>query len=138
MTMSTRAAVEEQSGCPVCTAFRPRPSNVIWSPGMPPKWRKLWQPTDAPELSTSFSTSPMMNPWISSNGWSQLCQLSASTPEHNEDTMDRHVHIVGTGIIPMNRRDRTIEDMAHHVVADALADADVRSEEHTSELQSLS
>jgi acetyl-CoA acyltransferase len=67
----------------------------------------------------------MMNPWISSNGWSQLCQLSASTPEHNEDTMDRHVHIVGTGIIPMNRRDRTIEDMAHHVVADALADADV-------------
>ena len=39
--------------------------------------------------------------------------------------MDRDVFIVGTGIIPMNRRDRTMEDMSHQVVAEALADADV-------------
>ncbi|HWE71219.1 MAG TPA: thiolase family protein [Acidimicrobiales bacterium] len=39
--------------------------------------------------------------------------------------MDRDVFIVGTGIIPMNRRDRTVEDMAHQVVAEALADAGV-------------
>jgi acetyl-CoA acetyltransferase len=39
--------------------------------------------------------------------------------------MDRDVFIVGTGIIPMNRRDRTLEDMSHQVVAEALADADV-------------
>ena len=39
--------------------------------------------------------------------------------------MDRTAHIVGTAITPMNRRDRTAEDMAHQVVADALADAGV-------------
>ncbi|MHB1710256.1 MAG: thiolase family protein [Acidimicrobiales bacterium] len=39
--------------------------------------------------------------------------------------MERTVCITGTGITPMNRRDRTLEDMAHQVVADALADADV-------------
>jgi acetyl-CoA acetyltransferase len=39
--------------------------------------------------------------------------------------MDRDVFIVGTGIIPMNRRDRTVEDMSHQVVAEALADAGV-------------
>ena len=39
--------------------------------------------------------------------------------------MDRDVFIVGTGIIPMNRRDRTAEDMSHQVVAEALADAEV-------------
>lgn len=39
--------------------------------------------------------------------------------------MDRTVYIAGTGITPMNRRDRTAEDMAHQVVADALASAAV-------------
>ena len=39
--------------------------------------------------------------------------------------MDRTAHIVGTAITPMNRRDRTAEDMAQQVVAEALADADV-------------
>jgi acetyl-CoA acetyltransferase len=39
--------------------------------------------------------------------------------------MNRAVRIVGTGITPMNRRDRTTEEMAHQVVAEALADADV-------------
>ena len=39
--------------------------------------------------------------------------------------MDRDVFIVGTGIIPMNRRDRAMEDMSHQVVAEALADAQV-------------
>ncbi len=39
--------------------------------------------------------------------------------------MDRTAHIVGTSITPMNRRDRTAEEMAHQVVADALADAQV-------------
>jgi len=34
-------------------------------------------------------------------------------------------HITGTGIVPMNRRDRTAEEMAHQVVAEALADAGV-------------
>ncbi len=37
--------------------------------------------------------------------------------------MERFAHITGMGITPMNRRDRTIEDMAHQVVADAVADA---------------
>jgi acetyl-CoA acyltransferase len=37
--------------------------------------------------------------------------------------MDRTAHIVGTAMTAMNRRDRTAEDMAHQVVADALADA---------------
>ena len=39
--------------------------------------------------------------------------------------MDRTAHIVGTAMTAMNRRDRTIEDMSHQVVADALADAHV-------------
>jgi acetyl-CoA acetyltransferase len=39
--------------------------------------------------------------------------------------MDRTAHIVGTAITPMNRRDRTAEDMAQQVVAEALADAGV-------------
>jgi acetyl-CoA acyltransferase len=39
--------------------------------------------------------------------------------------MERTAHIVGTAITPMNRRDRTAEDMAHQVVADALAEAGV-------------
>ena len=39
--------------------------------------------------------------------------------------MDTSAHIVGTGISPMNRRDLTAVDMAHQVVADALADAQV-------------
>ena len=34
-------------------------------------------------------------------------------------------HIVGTAMTPMNRRDRTAEEMAHQVVADALADAGI-------------
>ncbi|MGO8872101.1 MAG: thiolase family protein [Acidimicrobiales bacterium] len=37
--------------------------------------------------------------------------------------MDRTAHIVGTGISAMNRRDSTAVEMAHQVVADALADA---------------
>ncbi len=37
--------------------------------------------------------------------------------------MDRIAHIVGTAITPMNRRDRTLVDMAHQVVADALRSA---------------
>ncbi len=43
--------------------------------------------------------------------------------------MDSTAHIVGTGITPMNRRDRTAADMAHQVVADALADADLQPAE---------
>ena len=39
--------------------------------------------------------------------------------------MDRTAYVVGTGITPMNRRDRSVEDMAHQVVAEALADAGV-------------
>jgi acetyl-CoA acetyltransferase len=39
--------------------------------------------------------------------------------------MDRTAHIVGTGITPMNRKDRTTVEMAHQVVAEALADAQV-------------
>ncbi|HEX4244044.1 MAG TPA: thiolase family protein, partial [Acidimicrobiales bacterium] len=39
--------------------------------------------------------------------------------------MDRFAHIAGMAITPMNRRDRTIEDMSHQVVADAVADAGV-------------
>lgn len=37
--------------------------------------------------------------------------------------MDRTAHIVGTATTPMQRRDLTIEAMAHQVVDDALADA---------------
>jgi acetyl-CoA acyltransferase len=37
--------------------------------------------------------------------------------------MNRAVRIVGTALTPMNRRDRSAEDMAHQVVAEALADA---------------
>ena len=39
--------------------------------------------------------------------------------------MESTAHIVGTAITAMNRRDRTAEEMAHQVVADALLDADV-------------
>ncbi len=39
--------------------------------------------------------------------------------------MDRTVSVVGTAMTAMNRRDRTAEDMASQVVADALADAGV-------------
>jgi len=39
--------------------------------------------------------------------------------------MDRTVHVVGTALTPMNRRDRTAEDMALTVVNEALADAGV-------------
>jgi acetyl-CoA acetyltransferase len=39
--------------------------------------------------------------------------------------MSGELRIVGTGITPMNRRDRTAEDMALQVVAEALADAAV-------------
>jgi acetyl-CoA acetyltransferase len=39
--------------------------------------------------------------------------------------MTSDVRIVGTGMTPMNRRDRTAEEMAHQVVAEALADAAV-------------
>ncbi len=39
--------------------------------------------------------------------------------------MSRAVRIVGTGITPMNRRDRSAEEMAHQVVAEALVDAGV-------------
>ncbi len=37
------------------------------------------------------------------------------------------VRIVGTAITPMNRRDRTAVEMAHQVVADALAEAEVEA-----------
>ena len=39
--------------------------------------------------------------------------------------MSGELRIIGTGITPMNRRDRTAEDMALQVVAEALADAAV-------------
>jgi acetyl-CoA acyltransferase len=39
--------------------------------------------------------------------------------------MDRTAHIVGAALTPMNRRDRTAEEMALGVVAEALADAGV-------------
>jgi acetyl-CoA acyltransferase len=39
--------------------------------------------------------------------------------------MERTAYITGTAIVPMNRRDRTAEEMAHQVVADAVADAGV-------------
>jgi acetyl-CoA acetyltransferase len=39
--------------------------------------------------------------------------------------MERNVHIVGTAMTAMNRRDRSVSDMAHQVVADALGDAGV-------------
>jgi acetyl-CoA acetyltransferase len=39
--------------------------------------------------------------------------------------MSRTAHVVGTAITPMNRRDRTAEDMALQVVAEALADAGI-------------
>ena len=39
--------------------------------------------------------------------------------------MDRTVSVVGAAMTPMNRRDRTAEDMAVQVVAEALADAGV-------------
>ena len=39
--------------------------------------------------------------------------------------MERFAHIAGMAVTPMNRRDRTIEDMSHQVVADAVADAGV-------------
>jgi acetyl-CoA acyltransferase len=39
--------------------------------------------------------------------------------------VDRTVSVVGTAMTAMNRRDRTAEDMASQVVADALADAGV-------------
>ncbi len=39
--------------------------------------------------------------------------------------MDRTAHIVGSALTPMNRRDRTAEEMAHQVVAEALAEAGV-------------
>jgi acetyl-CoA acyltransferase len=39
--------------------------------------------------------------------------------------MDRKAHIVGTAITAMNRRDRTADEMANQVVADALAEARV-------------
>ncbi len=39
--------------------------------------------------------------------------------------MDRTAHIVGTAMTPMNRRDRTAEEMALEVVGGALADAGV-------------
>jgi len=38
--------------------------------------------------------------------------------------MENTAHIVGTAITAMNRRDRTAEEMAHQVVADALSSAD--------------
>jgi acetyl-CoA acetyltransferase len=52
-------------------------------------------------------------------------QRPPSGPEDNEDTVDRTVSIVGAAMTAMNRRDRTVEDMANQVVADALADAGV-------------
>jgi acetyl-CoA acetyltransferase len=39
--------------------------------------------------------------------------------------MDRKARIVGAAMTAMNRRDRSVEEMAHQVVAEALADADV-------------
>ena len=39
--------------------------------------------------------------------------------------MDRNARIVGAAMTAMNRRDRSVEEMAHQVVAEALADADV-------------
>jgi acetyl-CoA acyltransferase len=39
--------------------------------------------------------------------------------------MDRNARIAGAAMTPMNRRDRSVEEMAHQVVAEALADADV-------------
>jgi acetyl-CoA acyltransferase len=39
--------------------------------------------------------------------------------------MDTTAHIVGSAMTPMNRRDRSAEDMALQVVAEALADADL-------------
>ncbi|MGA8371608.1 MAG: thiolase family protein, partial [Acidimicrobiales bacterium] len=39
--------------------------------------------------------------------------------------MERFAHIAGMAVTPMNRRDRTIEDMSHQVVAEAVADAGV-------------
>ncbi|MGC8463083.1 MAG: thiolase family protein [Acidimicrobiales bacterium] len=39
--------------------------------------------------------------------------------------MERTAYITGTAIVPMNRRDRTVEEMAHQVVAEAVADADI-------------
>jgi len=42
--------------------------------------------------------------------------------------MGRSAYINGTSITPMNRRDRTIEDMAHQVVAEALLDAGVAAD----------
>jgi acetyl-CoA acetyltransferase len=39
--------------------------------------------------------------------------------------MDRTTYVVGTGLTPMNRRDQDIDEMAHRVVGEALADAGV-------------
>ena len=39
--------------------------------------------------------------------------------------MDTTAHIIGAGISPMNTKDRTAVEMAHQVVADALADASI-------------
>jgi len=43
--------------------------------------------------------------------------------------MDRTAHIVGTATTPMQRRDLTIEDLSHQVVAQALADAGLAPEQ---------
>ncbi len=43
--------------------------------------------------------------------------------------MDRTAHIVGTATTPMQRRDLTIEDMAHQVVDHALSDAGMTPDE---------
>lgn len=43
--------------------------------------------------------------------------------------MDRTAHIVGSATTAMNRRDLTVEEMAHQVVAGALADAGVDPDE---------
>jgi acetyl-CoA acyltransferase len=43
--------------------------------------------------------------------------------------MTRTAHIVGTAMTPMNRRDRTAEDMALQVVAESLADAGVDADQ---------
>jgi acetyl-CoA acetyltransferase len=45
--------------------------------------------------------------------------------------MTQHAHIVGTAITPMNRRDRTAEDMALAVVDEALASAGLRPDQVT-------
>jgi acetyl-CoA acyltransferase len=45
--------------------------------------------------------------------------------EDSEDTMDRNAHVIGTAMTPMNRRDRSMEEMAREVVAGALAEAGV-------------